>query len=121
MHLRAIRKPKHGRQLRIREPILLVVDKVPNHIRINRAAPLVHQRDCPVLLVEGRTGLHPEAVGAVRPGDLRPQDVRSAVDGLRDAPVALQESQGDLRGLVAGVAEARFAAGDHVELVVGEL
>lgn len=119
MHLCTIRKPKHRRQLRIRHPILLVVYKRPNYIRIDRTPPLINQIDTAVLFIERRARFHPETVGAVRFRDLRPQEIGATVDRLGDSPAVLQETEGDLGGLVPGVPEAGFAARDYVELVVG--
>lgn len=120
MHLRAIWKPKHRRQLRVRHPILLIVHKRPNNIRIDRTPPLINQTNTAVLFIERRARFHPETVGAVRFGDLRPKQIGAAVDRLRDSPAVLQEPEGDLGGFVAGVPEAGFAARDHVEFVVGQ-
>lgn len=119
MYFSPFRKPEHRIQLRIGNPAFLVVHERSDHAGIHGAPPVVDQRHAAVLLIEGEAGLDAEPVGAVRLGYLRAQRVRPAVHGLGYPAGAVQQAQGYLRGLVARVPEARLAARDDVELVVG--
>lgn len=116
MNFRALGEPEHRLDLSVGRALFLVVHEIPDDVS-HRATPLVHQLFRIVRPVEGQTVLHAEAVSAVWPEDLRPQGVRSVVDGLDDLFGALCETQGDQ----GAVEEARLAARDDVELVVGQL
>lgn len=120
MHLSALRKPKHRRQLRIGDTLLLIIHEGPDDIWIDGTSPIIHKRHAAIQLVEREAGLHPEPISAVRFLDLCPEHVGTTVDRLGYAFVVVQQPERHVGGFVPGVPEAHVAAGDYVEFVVGQ-